>query len=329
MPLPVRGLQDLVLQLGKDLPAQRIDSAYWKENIIVHLYFKRRKSKKTVPGPAESASESFFCHGTCGRGLHDGACDICADIPGEHCGHACRFACAEDGFSRDGAGGESAQILFADFLLEGGIGAGITRFSYCHKIPAVFRVIIARPQFCPDIEAFQSVKVCLFHCPGSRSPCLCPGIIAVNVFSVDRRDARGIDRLFHPALDLEGINSGVDQFGKDLQYAHILHGEGIDLFFAGIGTGRLSVFIQDPVVKSAGSSAAPPVAASSSKKTGHQASAGIGVAHCSVDKSLDLDRPVICGRIFRPEYLHFSQRQFPCGNDTAHAQAAQIADSLR
>ena len=41
MPLPVRGLQDLVLQQGKDLPAQRIDSAYRKENIVVHLYFKR------------------------------------------------------------------------------------------------------------------------------------------------------------------------------------------------------------------------------------------------------------------------------------------------
>ena len=335
-------LKDRFLQCGQSLAAQCVDSAHRQENIVICLNLQTGKCKQAVPGLFQTAQEVFLCHRSSGSGLHRGAGDLYFSkfpvflltriLPGpvrEHYGEPCGLSCSEHSLSHDLARGKTAQVLSAYLLLQSGISPGIPRFSDRHKVPAVLCMIIPGTKPGADIETAEPVQILFFHCPGRRSSGFHPCITAVDIFAIDGCHAGRVDRLFHTAFDLERIDPGIDQFGQDRQDTHIFHRERPDFFSARIRTRRLSVFIKDPEGQAAGPGTPAAVSAPSAQKTGHQTPAGIRIAHCTVDKSLDLDGLCRHCCIFPAEGLDLLQGQFSGRHNPAHAKAPQKTHRVR
>ena len=178
-----------------------------------------------------------------------------------------------------------------------------------HHIAAVLLMIIAGAQVGTNVQVLQHLPVRFIHRPAARTSLAVPFVKAVDVFPVNCHCSGDIFRLFHASFDLKGINSAVNQLRKNRKNTHILHGNGIA---DAVSSGGKLLFLQNLIGQPAGSGAAPTVPAPSAKKAGHQASPGIGVAHCSVNKALHLN-------FFLLQKADLLQRELSCRN---HAHKA-------
>ena len=141
---------------------------------------------------------------------------------------------------------------------------------------------------------------------------------AVDVFPIDLHDAGGVLRFFHAAFYFKGRNTRADEIRENLNCVHILHVQRI----SGVLPGEeLSVFI-DFERKAADTGTSAPVSAAASDKAAHQALAGIAVTHRSVDKALDLHTGLVVNE------TDLFQREFPCGDDSGHADLLQEGSTV-
>ena len=323
-----------VLQFFQGLSAQGIDRADRKKYTLIRLNVKSGKNKGGGPRLSQPRVQVSRI-----QGLARGRLDLHARDPGRDTARSRSPSVSGHGQRRRLAGlkhcpapdwpfGEVSQVFPADLLLQPGVRAGVSGLADRDHVPAPGGPVVARPQVRPDIEGAELLQVLRLHLPGTGPAGFHPGIAAVDVFAVDGRHAGRVDRLFHPALDLEGGDPRVNEVRQHAQNAHVLHGQGIDLFFIGIRPHRPFPVVQDPVGEPAGPRASPPVSAPAAQKAGHEAAARVGIAHGAMDKGLDLDRLPVDGGILPPQGRDLLQRQLSGGDDAADPHAAQVLHRL-
>ena len=88
-------------------------------------------------------------------------------------------------------------------------------------------VIIAFLNFTADIQTAQFFHILSLH----AVRCIRIFIVPVYIPAVKRRNACRIFRFFHPALNFEGINSGIQKLWQKGKRTHILHAERIAFLF--------------------------------------------------------------------------------------------------
>ena len=139
-------------------------------------------------------------------------------------------------------------------------------------VPPVVLFIIPRVGPSPVIEIHQNLPVSVLHPEIFLSVLQ----IQIRIFSVHRCHSSDILRIFHPPLDLEGIDPRLDHLRDQFERADVLQAEKI--FFLPVHC----------IGKPAGLGALPPVPASSADHTAQQALSRITVTESSMYKALDL-----------------------------------------
>ena len=174
-------------------------------------------------------------------------------------------------------------MFFADRQQQLLIAAAVGRTGHRDHIPAVSLIIITVLNLAPDIERAKRLPVLLGYnigfCRPLRPQLLPKLIIFVHAASIDFRHPCGIFRLFHPALDLEGIDAGLHQPGNMFDGTHILQTKQMPCC-------KFRSSLPHRIRQPARLGAPPPISAPPAQNAAEKTLSGIAVAHGPMDKAL-------------------------------------------
>ena len=214
---------------------------------------------------------------------------------------------------------KSREIFLLDLRENFLVRAGITGLSDGQKFFSVPFIIIPRAQIRPQIQRPQSAHILRVDLPGLLSALFVPFDVIVDIFSVERGDARCVMRTLHSTLYFERIDSRVDEIGEDLEDTEVSHGDRI-LLLPLPQADLFSVRVKDRIGEPAGARAPAAVAAPAAEKARHQAPSRVGIAHGAVNKAFDLHGFL---SLYGPDFF---KGQLPGRYDSADAQFLEKAD---